>query len=201
MTLAPPPIVLASGSGIRRSILEAAGISFTIERPDIDETSLIEDGVGKGRPLTEIAGDLAGAKAKAVNVADEAFVIGSDQILGFQEAAFEKPKDLAEARERLLLLQGQTHVLINAVSVVRAGEQIFDIVDEARLTMRSMTLVDIDAYLEAAGEAVLSSVGAYQLEGLGARLFEKVEGDFFTVLGLSLFPLLKFLRDESVIPY
>ncbi|MEZ5896210.1 MAG: Maf family protein [Parvularculaceae bacterium] len=191
---APTQLILASGSAIRADILRAAGVPFTIAKPDVDEDAIKDRGKRAGKTLHDIARDLADAKALAVNVAAESLVLGADQIMAFAGEGFDKPKTLSEARARLLELQGRTHSLINAVSIARAGEIVFRNIVEPQLGMRAMSATEIDDYFREAGEGVLASVGAYQVENLGARLFERIEGDYFAVLGLSLFPVLGYLR-------
>jgi len=194
-------IILASGSFIRAAILKGAGVDFEIIKSDVDETAIKRAAKGDGAGLEETAMRLAEAKAVTVSKAHNGVVIGSDQILEHQSQMFDKPADINAARVRLNQLQGQTHSLINAVAVARGGAIVWRHLDRPRLKMRAMSAAAIDAYLEAAGEGILSSVGAYQLEGLGARLFEEIDGDYFAVLGLSLFPLLAFLRAGGALEY
>lgn len=192
-------IVLASGSAIRARILEGAGIPFDIVRPEVDEDAIRKTALGEGRTLRETAQLLADAKALAANA--EGPVIGSDQILAFEGRGFDKPRTIDEARARLKLLQGRRHTLINAVAVARGGKIVFRHVGEPALHMRAMTDAEIAAYLDAAGDEILSSVGAYQVEALGSRLFDRIDGDYFAVLGLSLHPLLGYLRSEGLLAF
>ena len=194
-------LVLASGSAIRAAILTAAGVSFEAVSPGVDETSIKEASVREGLSLEDTARRLADAKALAVAAPAEAFVLGSDQILECEGEGFDKPASLDEARARLVRLQGRVHSLLNAVSIAREGRIVFRNFERPRLFMRSMEDAEIDAYIKAAGPDILYSVGAYQVEGLGARLFERIEGDYFAVLGLSLFPVLGFLRQEKLIDF
>lgn len=196
-----PPLVLASGSEIRARILRAAGISFEIVRPDVDEAALKEEAQAAGLSLPDTAQSLADAKALAVKTGADRLVLGSDQILAFEGRGFDKPRTLAEAAARLRLLQGRRHSLINAVSIARAGKIVFRHLDEPQLYMRTLTDAEIDAYLDAAGEEILSSVGAYQIEALGIRLFERIDGDYFAVLGLALAPVLGYLRRERMLAF
>lgn len=196
-----PPLVLASGSEIRARILRAAGISFEIVRPDVDEAALKEEAQAAGLSLPDTAQSLADAKALAVKTGADRLVLGSDQILAFEGRGFDKPRTLAEAAARLRLLQGRRHSLINAVSIARAGKIVFRHLDEPQLYMRTLTDAEIDAYLDAAGEEILSSVGAYQIEALGSRLFERIDGDYFAVLGLALAPVLGYLRRERMLAF
>lgn len=190
-------LVLASGSPIRASILKAAGLEFEILRPDLDEDAIKRENFEAGAGLEETAMALAEAKALAV-CAPGALVVGSDQILEHRGRAYDKPRSMTEAASRLLAMQGQAHSLINAVAVAQNGEIVFRHLDRPQLFMRAMTADEIARYLDAAGEGVVASVGAYQVENLGAHLFERIEGDHFAVLGLSLFPLLAFLREKGV---
>jgi len=195
-----PSVVLASTSVIRRRILSSAGVSFRVIRPDTDEESLKEELLAQGAGPHEIGAALARAKALSI-VAPGHYVIGADQVMEMDGAAFDKPKSMREAQERLALCAGRAHRLLNAVTVARDGAVVFESADAATLHMRAMTTAEIAAYLDAAGDEVLASVGAYQVEALGGRLFERIEGDYFTVLGLSLFPLLTFLRGEGALPW
>jgi septum formation protein len=192
-----PRLILASGSAIRAQILRSAGLAFVMKKPDVDEAAIKQRMVEEGAGLEDIAMALAEAKALAV-AASGALVIGSDQILEHRGAPFDKPVSLAEAKARLLELQGDEHSLINAVAVAEDGRIVFRHLDRPRLFMRPLGPEEIDRYLDAAGDEVLASVGAYQIESLGARLFERIEGDHFAVLGLALFPLLDFLRSRGI---
>lgn len=193
-----PDLVLASGSAIRAAILKGAGLDFRVQKPAVDEDEIKREMAGED--LEEIAMALAVRKALAVR-APGALVIGSDQIMEFEGRAFDKPKSMEEARDRLLDMQGKAHTLINAVAVAKDGAIVYRRLDRPKLVMRAMTKRDIEAYLNAAGEGVLASVGAYQIESLGAHLFERIEGDHFAVLGLSLYPLLGFLAGQGVRPF
>lgn len=199
--MAGSKIVLASGSAIRAQILRNAGLDFETRRPDVDEDAIKVQSASQNLSLEETALALAEAKALAESHDPENLVIGSDQILEFQGRAYDKPKSIEEARARLLEMAGATHTLINGVVVSRAGEIIWRNIDRPRLTMRKITEHEIDGYLEAADPDILKSVGAYQVERLGARLFECIDGDYFAVLGLSLYPLLAFLRSEKAIAF
>lgn len=197
----PPRIILASGSAIRAQILRNARVPFEAIKPNVDEDIIKRQSVKDEMTLEDMAMKLAEAKCLAVAERENGIVIGSDQILEFDNRPFDKPADLAEARARLVDMQGAAHSLINAVAVARDGKIIWRGLDRPRLTMRVMNAEEINAYLEAAGPDILSSVGAYQVENLGARLFEKIEGDYFAVLGLSLFPLLGVLRREGALSF
>lgn len=196
-----PKIVLASTSKIRMQILSAAGVPFAAVRPDVDEATLKADGQACGLDLEAIAQRLADAKASAIAAPDDTLVIGADQILELDGVGLDKPTSRDDARARLLAMQGRDHTLINAVAVARGGEIVYRRLERPRLFLRPAHAAEIDAYLAAAGDEILSSVAAYQVEALGARLFERIEGDYFSVLGLALFPLLNFLRTEGALAF
>jgi nucleoside triphosphate pyrophosphatase len=194
--LAPSPLVLASGSSVRRALLEAAGIPVEVRPASLDERA-----VEAGAP-SEDPGAVAAllARAKALRVAADVpgrLVIGADQTLALGRRRFDKPADRAGARAQLQALAGRTHALHAAVAVARGPDVLFAHVGVARLTMRPLTDAFLDRYLDAAGAAVTASVGAYQVEGLGIELFERIDGDHFTVMGLPLLPLLAYLRAEG----
>lgn len=191
-------LVLASGSAARRSMLEAAGLAFEVDVPRVDEEGAKASLRAAGLRPRDQADALAELKALSVSRSRPDFVIGADQMLALGDEVFDKPKSPAEAREQLLRLRGQTHELITAAVVAREGSIIWRHVDTPKLKMRTFSDAFLDDYLSRAGENVLRSVGAYQLEGLGAQLFERVEGDYFSVLGLQLLPLLAFLREHGI---
>jgi septum formation protein len=193
---AAQPLVLASRSASRRAILEAAGLPFEVSLPDLDERS-VEAAAG---PLDPAKAALLLAREKAREVARHRpgrLVIGADQTLALGKRRFDKPADREAARAQLGVLSGNTHQLHSAVAVIRDGEVLLDTVDTASLTMRNLSGTFVDAYFDAAGAAVLDSVGAYQLEKFGIHLFERIEGDHFTILGLPLLALLAFLRRDG----
>lgn len=192
-------LILASGSAARRRLLEAAGLSFEVEAPRVDEEAAKASFRAEGMPPRAQADALAELKALSVARRRAGFVIGADQMLAVEGEVLDKPRHRAEAREQLLRLRGRTHELITAVVVAREGAAIWRHIDTPRLTMRAFSDVFLDDYLNRAGADVLTSVGAYQLEGLGAQLFERVEGDYFSVLGLPLLPLLAFLREHRAV--
>jgi septum formation protein len=192
------PLILASQSRARQSLLANAGIPFEAIPARLDERA-IELASALSAP-GEIAGLLARDKALFVSEKHpDRFVVGADQTLILGERLFSKPAGHAQAAAQLRALAGQSHELHSATAVARDGEILFEDVSIARMTMRSLDDVAISAYLDAAGEAVTTSVGAYQLEGLGVHLFERIEGDHFTILGLPLLPLLKFLRSQGLL--
>jgi len=196
-----PPLILASGSKSRALMLEAAGLAFIVEPPGLDE-GVMRQAISGGKALDphDIAEVLGRAKAEAVSdLARQAYVIGGDQILALGKTIMSKPDSMEAARRQLLDLSGKTHTLHTAVAVATNGETLWAETTVATLTMRKLTPEFIGRYLAAAGEEVLGSVGAYQLEALGVQLFDKIDGDYFSILGLPLIPLLDTLRREGVI--
>ncbi|MEA2872180.1 MAG: nucleoside triphosphate pyrophosphatase [Hyphomicrobiales bacterium] len=195
--LSPEPLILASQSKVRRALLEAAGIPVEARPAHLDERA-IEQGVTGGPG--EVALTLAREKARTVAaMSGNGIVVGCDQTLALGARRFSKPGGRAAARQQLLALRGKTHELHSAVAVCRNGAVTFGHVAVARLTMRAFSEEFLDSYLDAAGVAVTASVGAYQLERTGIHLFERIEGDHFTILGLPLLPLLEHLRGEKVL--
>lgn len=192
-------LILASQSSVRRKILAEAGIPFTAQSPAMDENA-----AKKSFPTTEagpLAEALAAAKALSVSgLQPEAHVIGADQTLSCEGEIFHKPSSIDGARRQLIGLRGRTHVLHSALSCARNGKIIWAFRDDAALTMRLFSEVFLDNYLAVSGPAAMTSVGCYQLEGQGVQLFDRIEGDYFTVLGLPLLPLLKFLREIGKLP-
>lgn len=194
------PIVLASGSPFRKKMLEDAGLVFEVERPEIDERAVEAAVHNSGVTPEDLALILAEAKALDISLKRPgALVIGTDQTLSLEDNVLHKPKDMEEARRRLLLLSGKTHQLNSAIVVLRDGEVLWRHVGIARLTMRPLEPAFIGRHLSRVGDAALSSVGAYQIEGEGIQLFEKVDGDHFTIVGLPLLPLLAKLRELGAI--
>jgi septum formation protein len=193
-------IVLASGSPARRTLLANAGIAFAVEPSTVDERAVEAPLIARGASPAEIASALAEAKAVEVSRRiPQALVIGADQTLDCDGHRGTKSESLAEARTQLQRLAGRSHQLHSAVAVARDGAVAWRLRDSATLTMRPLSAAEIDAYLARVGETVLKSVGVYQLEGEGIRLFERIEGDYFTILGLPLLPLLAYLRGEGAI--
>ncbi len=193
-------LVLASQSRARQMLLTNAGFAFEALPADIDER-----GVVAAMKLTDPAGIAQHlAREKALHVSKVRlghYVIGADQTLALGAMQFNKPTGREQAAAQLKSLAGNTHELLSAVSVALDGQILFDHIAVARMTMRPMSESAIDAYLDAAGERVTTSVGAYQLEGLGVHLFERVDGDHFTILGLPLPPLLDFLRGRGLLAF
>jgi septum formation protein len=192
------PLVLASKSGVRRNLLEAAGIPVAIDPANIDERAIEAGNPGLGPEAAALL--LAREKALAVARRRKGMVLGADQTLALADRRFSKPVDAAAAREQLKALAGRTHALHSAAAVARDEAIVFETVSTARLTMRALSDAFLDAYLAAAGERVSQSVGAYQLEGLGVHLFDEIQGDHFTVLGLPLLPLLAYFRETGRLP-
>ncbi len=191
---------MASASKARARLLQNAGVDFSVEAADVDEAAIKSADQAASLRASELAVRLAEAKAGKIS-ADKpnCLVIGADQILQCDGQLFDKPADRDAAVEHLRRLRGKTHALINGICVLRNGETLWNYTDEARLTMRSIDDQFVERYLDRVGSAALGSVGAYQLEGPGAQLFSKVEGDFFSVLGLPLLPLLAFLREQGAV--
>jgi septum formation protein len=192
------PLILASQSRTRQALLSNAGINFEAVAAEIDERA-VQQASGLSAP-GDIAALLAREKALSVSARlSGKFVIGADQTLALGERLFSKPPGRAQAAEQLRALAGRSHELHSAVAVACDGKILFERAAIARMTMRRLGEPAIDAYLDEAGEAVTTSVGAYQLEGLGVHLFARIEGDHFTILGLPLLPLLAFLRSERLL--
>ncbi len=196
----PARIILASGSPFRRKMLEDAGVPFEQVRPEIDERAVEQAVAGSGLTPADLAEILAEAKATAVSeLHPDALVIGSDQTLSLGEDILHKPADMEEARRRLLALSGRTHELNSAVVLAQNGDAVWRHVSTARLAMRHLDPGFIGRHLASVGDKALSSVGAYQIEGEGIQLFEKIDGDHFTIVGLPLLPLLAELRARGAI--
>jgi len=197
-------IILASGSRARREMLRSAGVSFTVETADVDEDAIRaalrdENGEATVDPA-DIAEILAVAKAETVSrLQPDAFVIGGDQVLAFGEDVITKPKDEAAARRQLASFRGKVHALHSAVALAHNGETLWSMVDTAEMYVRDFSDAFLDDYMRRAGRTVLDSVGAYLMEDLGIQLFERIEGDYFTVLGMPLMPLLAELRARRLL--
>ncbi|WP_439359278.1 Maf family protein [Bradyrhizobium sp. DASA03007] len=192
------PLILASQSSARKTLLANAGFEFESVTADIDERGL--QAASKLSNPRAIALLLACEKAKAVSALHPgSYVIGADQTLALGERLFNKPAGRPQAMAQLRDLAGNSHELNSAVAVAHDGKIVFEDVSVARMTMRHLTEAQLSDYLDAAGDAVATSVGGYQLEGLGIHLFERIEGDHFTILGLPLLPLLAFLRRERLV--
>lgn len=197
-------IMLASGSRARRDMLRASGIGFTVEPANVDEDAIrLAMTAGKANGELEhadIAEILAAAKAESVSkLHPDAYVIGGDQVLAFEGAILTKPKDQKAARRQLASFRGKVHALHSAVALAHNGEVVWSTVETAEMHVRNFTDAFLDEYMTRAGRTVLDSVGAYLMEGLGIQLFERIEGDYFTVLGMPLMPLLAELRARRII--
>jgi septum formation protein len=201
MMQAGPPVVLASRSAARIRLLAAAGVAATPMPALVDEAALREALQAEGVPVEDAATALAELKAGfvALRADPEAIVLGADQLLEADGSWLEKPGDAAAALAQLRQLRGRRHRLVSAVVAFRGGVRVWHHVDAARVWMRGCSHEFLEAYVAAASPAILSCVGAYQLEGLGAQLMARVEGDHFTIQGLPLLPLLQFLRDQGVL--
>jgi nucleoside triphosphate pyrophosphatase len=189
--LADDPLVLASKSAARRAMLEAAGIPLAVHPADLDERALEPAAAGAGAVAAHLA------REKAAHVARQntgRLVLGADQTLALGAQLFAKPADRAAARDQLRALSGRTHELHAAIAFAADTRVLFEHVGVARLTMRRLSDRMLDLYLDAAEGAATASVGGYQIEGLGAQLFERIDGDYFTILGLPLIAVLDFLR-------
>ncbi len=193
-------LILASGSASRQRILRAVGVLFTAIPADIDEDELKQDLLRAGMFEDDIAGTLAEAKALHVSQQrPDALVLGADQILLFDGELVSKCADLDTARALLLRLRGRPHRLMSALALARGGGVFWTYAEESILHMRDFSDAFLDAYLSTEGEGILGCVGCYKVEGLGAQLFESVEGDYFAIQGLPLLPLLAELRRLGVI--
>jgi septum formation protein len=193
-------IVLASKSRSRAAVLAGAVVAFETEDSEVDEGALKAGLLADGASPRAVAERLGEAKALAVSARRPGdLVIGADQTLDLAGALYDKPADLAEARRHLLAMRGRVHALHGGIVAVEGGEVVWRTTETSRLWMRDFSDAFLDGYLARGGEALLASVGAYQLEGEGAQLFERIEGDYFAILGLPLLPLLAFLRERGAI--
>ncbi|MDY0872171.1 Maf family protein [Dongia rigui] len=193
-------LVLASGSAARAKMLRDAGVTLEIIKPAVDEDELKASYRAEGADVIDTAIALAEMKAQAVSrKQDGRYVLGADQMLECEGVWFDKPADIAAARAQLKALRGRKHHLISAAVLVKDGQRLWHHVDRAELTMRDVSDEFLEWYLALAGDAVTASVGAYHLEGLGAQLMTRVRGDFFTVLGLPLLPVLAILRSHGML--
>jgi septum formation protein len=191
-------LILASASRSRARMLKNAGISTEAIASGVDEDAIKQDGLVDGLLMDDIAMALAQAKALAISAQHpNALVIGADQILVCEDQYYDKPRDMTEARKHLQALSGKRHELLTAACVAAGNEIVWQHISAPQLRMRVLDESFIATYLETAGPMVMESVGAYQLEGRGAQLFDHVDGDFFSILGLPLLPLLAFLREQG----
>ncbi len=194
------PLILASASKSRATLMRAAGLSFEQIPAHVDEDAIKASMKAEGATAADCALALAEFKAGTISMRNpDALVIGADQMLDCDGQWFDKPKDLEGARNHLKTLRGKTHVLPTSVTIALNGAPIWHHTSVPRLSVRAFSDAFLDEYVAAVGDALTSSVGAYHLEGRGAQIFTKVEGDFFTVLGLPLLELLAFLREHRVV--
>lgn len=196
-----PPVILASASRVRADMLKTAGIEVAVQPAAVDEGEIKASFKSAGAAATEAAVALAELKADRVSrmVPENAIVLGADQILTCDDAWFDKPPGRAAARDQMERLSGRTHELHTAVVAFRGRARIWHHLDRTRLWMRDLSPAFLDAYLGAVGDDLMQTVGGYHMERLGPHLFDKIEGDFFAVLGLPLLPTLAFLRDQGVL--
>jgi len=193
------PIILASGSQIRQKILDEAGLEFNVISKPVDEASIKHSLLEQKIAMRDIADALAEAKSIRVSRTTPGLVIGADQIMVMDKVLFDKPKSIDEARQRLWDMRGKPHNLLGAVVISENGQAVWRHMSKTTLTVRNFSQDFLEAYIESEGELILKSVGGYRFEGLGSQLFSKVEGDFFSILGLSLLPVLDYLRERGAI--
>ena len=197
-------IILASGSAIRREILDGAGLDYEVIVRPVDEAAIKDAMLAERSRLRDIADALAEAKAMRVSRQEPGFVIGADQIMVMKDESgvdqlFDKPKDMAEVRARLLSMRGKKHELLGAVVICENGVPVWRHMSRTKLWVREFSESFLDWYINIEGDALTKSVGAYRFEGPGAQLFEKVEGGFFAILGLDLLPVLDYLRQRGAV--
>ena len=190
-------IILASGSAIRREILDGAGLDYEVIVRPVDEAAIKDAMLAENSRLRDIADALAEAKSMRVSRQEAGLVIGADQIMVMDDQLFDKPKDMDEVRTRLLSMRGKKHELIGAVVICENGAPVWRHMSKTKLWVRDFSEKFLDWYIETEGEALMKSVGAYRFEGPGSQLFEKVEGGFFAILGLDLLPVLDYLRTRG----
>lgn len=192
-------IILASGSASRRALMAGAGVAATSIKPNVDEESAKAAMRAEKISVRDQAMQLAEMKALKISSCEPGLVIGGDQMLNLDGEAFDKPADLAQAADHLRKLSGKSHRLETAIVIAENGEFVWRHLARPKLTVRTLSEEFIQAYVKQCGEALLSTVGAYQLEGMGAQIFSKIEGDYFSILGLPLLPLLDYLRVRGVL--
>lgn len=198
-----PELILASGSNARRKMLEAAGVTFRVVPADVDEDAIRASLQSSGADCepVDVVAVLARAKAEEVSRRHpDALVIGADQVLALGDEIFTKAPDVAAARRALRKLAGKTHLLHSALSMAVAGQEVWEHLDTAAMSMRDFSDAFLDSYLAVAGDRVCASVGSYEVEGLGIQLFESIEGDYFTILGMPLLAVLHELRARNMLP-
>jgi septum formation protein len=192
-------IILASGSASRRALLAGAGVAAQSIKPNVDEDTAKIAMRGDGMSVRDQAMQLAEMKAVKVSRSEPGFVIGGDQMLNLEGEAFDKPADLEAAADHLRKLSGKSHTLETAIVIAENGEPVWRHLARPKLTVRTLSEGFIETYIETCGPALLSTVGAYQLEGMGAQIFSKIEGDYFSILGLPLLPLLDYFRVRGLL--
>jgi septum formation protein len=193
-------LVLASGSASRKRLLTAAGIAFTADPADLDETALMADLQRRGADAVQVASELAQQKAVLVSRRHPGrIVLGGDSVIGFGGEFLSKCASVQEARALLMRLSGRSHLLVSAAALARDGALLWTHASPCQMTMRDLSPQFLDDYLLREGPAILSSVGCYHFEGRGAQLFDRVDGDYFSVLGLPLLPVLAQLRKEGLL--
>ncbi|MEM9375562.1 MAG: Maf family protein [Pseudomonadota bacterium] len=194
-----PDVVLASGSASRRALLAGAGVAAVSVTPNVDEVMARQGMRADGIPVRDQAMRLAEMKAIKVSMQEPGLVIGGDQMLNLEGVAFDKPADLAAASAYLRKLSGKTHILETAIVIAESGTPVWRHLAQPKLSVRTLSETFIANYVETCGDALLNTVGAYQLEGPGAQIFNRIDGDYFSVLGLPLLPLLDYLRVRGVL--
>ena len=195
-----PDLVLASQSRIRSQILTDAGVPHRVEPAKIDENSIKTALMVEKAPARDIADTLADMKARKISARHPgSLVLGADQILVYKDRIYDKPDSLEDARAHLVALRGHTHHLLSAAVIYLNAEPLFRHIGTARLTMRPVSDAFLDHYISHVGDDLLTTVGAYQLEGMGSQLFSRVDGDYFSVLGLPLLEVLGFLRARGML--
>ncbi|MEE2920765.1 MAG: Maf family protein [Pseudomonadota bacterium] len=192
-------IVLASGSQSRRAVLAAAGVEADTVKPNVDEDAAKAAFRADGMSVRDQAMQLAELKSVKVSMREQGLVIGCDQMLSLDGEAFDKPVNLEDARNHLRKLSGKVHTLETAIVICEDGKPVWRHLARPRLTVRPLSGPFIETYVDTVGDPLMSTVGAYQLEGLGAQLFTRIEGDYFSILGLPLLPLLDYLRTRGVL--
>ncbi|MCP5370456.1 MAG: Maf-like protein [Hyphomicrobiales bacterium] len=200
MNTPDPFLILASASATRREILHQADVAHVCEPSGVDEDILKEQGQAAGRAVEDVALDIARAKAAAVSERNpNAYVLAADQMMECDGRWLDKPATLDAARENLMFLRGRTHRLISAATIWRGGEERWWDSAEAHLGVRAFSDEFLEDYLRTGGDEILASVGAFRLESRGVQLFDRIDGDYFTILGLPLLPLMAFLRREGML--
>lgn len=202
--MSQPSLILASGSAIRREILDGAGLTYEVIIRPVDEAAIKDAMLAENARLRDIADALAEAKAMRVSRQMPGLVIGADQVMVMkndagQDQLFDKPKDMDEVRARLLSMRGKKHELLGAVVICENGMPVWRHLSRTKLWVREFSEAFLDWYIKTEGEVLMKSVGAYRFEGPGSQLFEKVDGGFFAILGLDLLPVLDYLRTRDMV--